>query len=65
MTMKVCTDPANMELRLMQALNESINYKIMGTQLRTYNGEQQELLIFNAVTAEKAAPANAVESTSE
>ena len=65
MTMKACTKTGNMELRFMQALNESINYKVMGTQLRTYNGEQEELLIFNAVAAEKAAPANAVERTPE
>ncbi len=47
MTMMACADDMNTEMRFMQALEESVNYKVIGGQLRTYSSEQEELLIFN------------------
>jgi putative lipoprotein len=48
MTMMACADDMNTEVRFMQALGESVNYKVISGQLRTYNSEQEELLIFSA-----------------
>ncbi|MDG1462828.1 MAG: YbaY family lipoprotein [Gammaproteobacteria bacterium] len=47
-TMMACADEMNTEMRFMQALEKSVSYKVISGQLRTYNSEQEELLIFNA-----------------